>query len=258
MRPDGRTSGQGRSVDNGLTPAEGPENAAPGYGYGSGVSDPSGDHALGFVHYLQIIYKRRYIAASAFLVVVLGGALSTFTATRIYEGTVSVLIEREGLNVVGFQEVMNQSEIFDDYYETQYQLLQSRALARRTIDALDIWDHPAFHQPPRITIRSIVTWPLGFVAELLEPPAPMVIEVLDSTGSVIATSAFISAVAGVTLATAATVAATASALTAVSSVTGLAAVLGTTATRAATFAAAAAGVAGVVVPEDVLTASPSE
>ena len=88
-------------------------------------------------------------------------------------------------------------------------------------------------------------------------PGNYVIEILDDTGLVIATSAFISAVAGVTLATAATVAATASALTAVSGVTGLAAVLGTTAARSATFAAAAAGVAGVVVPEEILVASPS-
>lgn len=89
-------------------------------------------------------------------------------------------------------------------------------------------------------------------------PGNYVIEILNNSGAVIGTSAFISAVAGVTLATAATVAATAgAALTAVSGATGLAAVLGTTAARSATFAAAAAGVAGVVVPEELLTASPS-
>ena len=104
---------------------------------------------------------------------------------------------------------------------------------------------------------STTTGPDGSYS-LSVDPGNYVIEVLDSSGLVVATSAFISAVAGVTLATAATVAATASALTAVSGATGLAAVLGTTAARTATFAAAAAGVAGVVVPEEILTASPSQ
>ena len=75
-------------------------------------------------------------------------------------------------------------------------------------------------------------------------PGNYVVEVLGENGLVIATTAFVSAVAGVTLATAATVAATAGALSAVSSVTGLAAVIGTSAARTVSFAAAAAGAAG--------------
>ncbi len=75
-------------------------------------------------------------------------------------------------------------------------------------------------------------------------PGNYVVEILGENGLVVATTAFVSAVAGVTLATAATVAATAGALSAVSSVTGLAAVIGTSAARTVSFAAAAAGAAG--------------
>ena len=31
-----------------------------------------------------------------------------------------------------------------DYYQTQYNILQSRALARRTLDELKLWDTPPF------------------------------------------------------------------------------------------------------------------
>ena len=89
-------------------------------------------------------------------------------------------------------------------------------------------------------------------------PGNYVVEILGEDGLVIATTAFVSAVAGVTLATAATVAATAGALSAVSSVTGLAAVLGTAGARTVTFAAAAAGVAGSAVPPNKTVASPSQ
>src|SRR5688572_6579151 len=52
--------------------------SAAGYGhtYGGGMDDADG----GAVHYLQVLYRRRYLAASTFLAVFLGVALYTFTA----------------------------------------------------------------------------------------------------------------------------------------------------------------------------------
>ncbi|MEE8542686.1 MAG: exopolysaccharide transport family protein, partial [Gammaproteobacteria bacterium] len=122
------------------------------------------------VHFLQILYRRRYIAATAFLVFVLSVTLYTFTAVRIYEGTVQLLIERDNPNVVSFQEVLEQSELADDYYETQYRILQSRSLARLTIDTLDLWEHPQFNEPSRLTIRGIVMRPVNMVARWFQPP----------------------------------------------------------------------------------------
>ena len=97
-------------------------SAAPGYGgygpgYGAGLST---DSDLSLVHYLQILYRRRYIAASAFLIVFFGVTLYTVTATRMYEATTRLLIERDTPNVVSFQEVLDQGAQTDDYYETQY------------------------------------------------------------------------------------------------------------------------------------------
>ena len=113
----------------------------------------AGDSELSIIHYLQVLYRRRHVALAAFLMVFLGASLYTFTAVRIYESTVRILIERENPKVVSFQEVLDPGEITDDYYETQYRILQSRVLARRTIDALNLWSDPQFNQPPRMTIR---------------------------------------------------------------------------------------------------------
>ena len=71
-----------------------------GYGYGGPIA---GDSEFGFVHYLQIVYRRRYIVTTVFLAVVLSAALYTFTAVRVYEGTAQILIERVNPNVVSFQ-----------------------------------------------------------------------------------------------------------------------------------------------------------
>ena len=152
--------------------------SAAGYGYGpgygasgSGASGP-GESDLNIVHYLQILYRRRFIAISVFLLVFLGVALYTATATRIYQATTRILIERDTPNVVSFQEVLDQSNLTDDYYETQYAILRGRGLARRTIDALDLWDHPVLNQAPGISVRGILMAPFNMMARWFAPPVP--------------------------------------------------------------------------------------
>ncbi len=163
------------SAAAGTAPANGALAGAAGYGYGYGYGSSalSGDSELSIVHYLQILYRRRYVATTAFLAILITAALYTFTATRIYQGTVRILIEPDAPKVVSFQEVFEQSESADDYYETQYRILQSRGLARRTIDRLDLWSHPQFTQPPRLAVRGLVMRPINVVARWFEPPRPI-------------------------------------------------------------------------------------
>src|SRR5947209_2917571 len=52
--------------------------------------------------YVRIIYKRRWPALTAFLAVLGGTAIYTFTATPLYSARVQLLIEKESSNVVAF------------------------------------------------------------------------------------------------------------------------------------------------------------
>ena len=71
-------------------------------------------------------------------------AIRTYTATPIYEGRVQLLVESVNPSVVKFKEVVQQDNYNYDFYPTQYAILKSRSLARRTIDALKLWDSPEF------------------------------------------------------------------------------------------------------------------
>ena len=168
-----RGFGSDSTTDLGAVPSSGV--GAPGYGYGAGYGGSSiaGDSELTFVHYLQILYRRRYAAVSVFLGAVISVALFTFTAVRIYEGSVRILIERDDPNVVSFQQVLEQNDGADDYYETQYRILQGRGLARRTIEILNLWSHPQFTQPPRPTLRSILMAPVNGVTRWFQPARPV-------------------------------------------------------------------------------------
>lgn len=121
-----------------------------------------------FLDYVRVLYRRRATVVTAFAVIVLTTAVYTFTATRIYEARVQILIEKENANVVTFKEAFEQNQVADDYYQTQYRILQSRALARRTLETLGLWNHPQSDRGSNgakgiasvilLPIRSILDW----------------------------------------------------------------------------------------------------
>jgi polysaccharide biosynthesis transport protein len=111
-----------------------PTNAGP-----SGFSDE-----VHLLDYVRVLHKRRWTAITAFVIVFGSVTIYTFTATPIYSARVQLLIENENPNVVKFEEVYDQNKASNDYYQTQYRILQSRLLARRTLDAEKLWQHPLF------------------------------------------------------------------------------------------------------------------
>ena len=126
-------------------------------------------HLLDFV---RTLYKRLWTAATAFLVIVLSVAVYSFTATPIYEATGKLLIETAGPNVLTFQEVIDEGQITADYYQTQYDLLQSRSLARTTLDRLNLWDHHEFggeQEGEGLRIRDVLSGGFSSVAQAFRP-----------------------------------------------------------------------------------------
>jgi uncharacterized protein involved in exopolysaccharide biosynthesis len=94
--------------------------------------------------YVRVLYKRRWTAFTAFALVVGAITVYTFTATPIYEARTRLLLEAEQQNVVNFKQVVDEDQTKADYYQTQYNVLQSRALARRTLEGLKLWNTPPF------------------------------------------------------------------------------------------------------------------
>jgi capsular exopolysaccharide synthesis family protein len=94
--------------------------------------------------YVRVLYKRRWTAFTAFALVAGAITVYTFTATPVYEARTRLLLEAEQQHVVTFKQVVDEDQTKADYYQTQYNVLQSRALARRTIDGLKLWNTPPF------------------------------------------------------------------------------------------------------------------
>src|ERR1051325_10580042 len=87
--------------------------------------------------YIKLLRKHLALIVVLFAATTLTVAVWTFTQTPVYEGVATVLIEPEPPKVLNIQDV-NAIAPGADYYQTQYQMMRSRAVAARVIEALKL------------------------------------------------------------------------------------------------------------------------
>jgi capsular exopolysaccharide synthesis family protein len=90
----------------------------------------------------DVLVRRRSVIIALAILGVLIALVATFVATPVYRSTVLLQIETEGSRVVDYGSV-TQEEVAgyranQDFYKTQYELLESRTLARRVMDQLGL------------------------------------------------------------------------------------------------------------------------
>jgi hypothetical protein len=79
--------------------------------------------------YLRVLYKRRGLAGGAFVLAFLYLATTSLRKTPLYEASTQLLIEKESRGAASSSSVPQDSGpgYDDDFYQTHYKMLQSRA-----------------------------------------------------------------------------------------------------------------------------------
>ncbi len=92
---------------------------------------------------LRIIWKRRWSVLAVFVILVGIVALYSFTVVPIYKATVQILIERQVPRLLGDQrEVQPVYDFYgEEFYQTQYKLLEGQALAKKVAEKLKLKKH---------------------------------------------------------------------------------------------------------------------
>jgi succinoglycan biosynthesis transport protein ExoP len=95
--------------------------------------------------YYRILVKRRWLVLLVLFTIIAFTALATFTATPIYKATVQLLIERQ---IPRYLEQPGGAAKFDstgdEFYLTHYKLLESRALAKKVAEKLNLENQPYY------------------------------------------------------------------------------------------------------------------
>jgi len=99
--------------------------------------------------YVRVVYKRRWIAMAAFLVLFVIGTVNALRQTPVYQASVQLLIETDTPKVARLDQMFQSDNYYaEEFRQTQYRILQSRSLAKGTIDAMKLWDAPKLGNGP--------------------------------------------------------------------------------------------------------------
>ena len=98
------------------------------------------------MRYWQFVWKHRWIFVVALAVALGIAAAVTMMTTPVYTAKMTIEIDREAAKVMNTQDVAPREELGNgmEFYQTQYGLLKSRALAERVVDTENLTSNPAF------------------------------------------------------------------------------------------------------------------
>jgi len=109
------------------------------------MSDTS--RARHLLDYWAIVKRRRGIIALCVATVTVATLIGSFLATPLYRSTVTLQIERQKPDILNVRDVASMDyswAAYADFYQTQYKILSSEAIARKTVERLGLTAHPAF------------------------------------------------------------------------------------------------------------------
>ena len=118
------------------------------------------DDEIDLLQLWHTLWRRKWSILSLFVVVVLVAILAVLSLTPIYRAGATLLIEQQAAKVVSIEQVYGLEGTGNEYLQTQFELLKSRALAERVVKQLNLTTHPEFdprQQPePLIDIKGLL------------------------------------------------------------------------------------------------------
>jgi len=99
-------------------------------------NNPFFEQELNIREYLHVIYRKRWLILSITVVLCTLTLMHSFMMKPVYRATTRVLIQRESPRVVNIEEVAPADYAAREYYQTQINILESRALAERVNKAV--------------------------------------------------------------------------------------------------------------------------
>jgi capsular exopolysaccharide synthesis family protein len=130
-----------------------------------------------FWEYWRVIRGRQWLILACTFATLLAAALFTFSRTPIYTAQATLLIERKPPLVLKLQDALAESAEQIEYYQTQYEILKSRALAAQIIRDDGLENHSLFgggqgeEEMKRGFVTALWAGANGWVKDFFSTPA---------------------------------------------------------------------------------------
>jgi capsular exopolysaccharide synthesis family protein len=112
--------------------------------------------------YWKVVVKRRNSVITFFSVLVVLVTIGTLTTTPVYRATTRVLIDRENQYMANIN-TMYADFYSEDYFNTQYELIRSGAVAYKVVKNLGLQSNPDFNPAARKDDGGPLSWFFGMV-----------------------------------------------------------------------------------------------
>jgi capsular exopolysaccharide synthesis family protein len=106
--------------------------------------------------YWRLLVRRKSVVLASVVAVVAVAGIFVLLATPHYRATATVQIERQGPDILDFKDVLNVDPAgYQEFYQTQYMILQSRAVIRRAAERIDLLNRPEYATRKRSPLRRL-------------------------------------------------------------------------------------------------------
>lgn len=111
---------------------------------GFGADEEEQVRALNLLDYIGIVIKWRWLIIGALVLGAAVGVVTTLLTTPVFQATATIQIDHEPAKIQAVQN--DQADYFDseEFYQTEYALLKSRALAERVVQRQGLARNPRF------------------------------------------------------------------------------------------------------------------
>jgi polysaccharide biosynthesis transport protein len=99
-------------------------------------NNPFIEQQIDIREYVRVLYERKWVIISFTFILCTLAFIRSFMMDPVYTATTRVLIEREAPRIVKIEEVAASDFSAKEYYQTQYNILKSQAIAKRVVKAL--------------------------------------------------------------------------------------------------------------------------
>jgi len=115
------------------------------------LNEKSTKKEIDLLDFWRILLKRKWIVIASVAIVVLISGINSFTKTPLYRASATILIEEPSSSMLDIQEILNygtyQQDYLGTYFNTQLELLTSRALGERVAKKMKLSSRPEFNTP---------------------------------------------------------------------------------------------------------------
>lgn len=113
----------------------------------SGLLGKESERASAIHEYLRMAFRWRYVIIASTIAFAVLGLIVTLLMTPQYTAETTIEISRESSKITDFQGVDREASVADqEFYQTQYGLLESRSLSERVARHLRLSEDPAFFE----------------------------------------------------------------------------------------------------------------